>query len=185
MQLNCLRLFVLLLFFNPEDLFAQITYPDSCLKLEFYYRDKKGSLDTTKSIKLKKGTTNIEYLFWNDSVLNMVVLFRNICNQDIAVPSAVQFGTDFWIEGVKVDNDKTDTLEQALVVDYWKGSLGTRDLIVHAKRTKLLPYPFPLGLKIRSKGLYRFRLIFNNSHNYIPFDEWKTYYSNWLYLKLL
>jgi hypothetical protein len=187
MPVALLRTMILFSLFlvSSKILCAQITYPDSCLKVEFYYKTKQGRLDTLRTLTIKGERNNFESMYWNDNQFNLVVLFRNICNQKIAIPSEVKFSTDFWIQGLRIDSSRNDTLDVALAVDYLKGTSGSRDEVVEAKQMKILPYPFPLGLKIKSKGVYKFRLEFHNSHNYIPFDEWKTYYSNWLYLKLL
>jgi hypothetical protein len=182
---NKYTFFFLLFSFITNDSFGQISYPDSCLSVGFYYQKEKGKLDTAKTIKLK--ATEVAHFFSsNDSLLNIVVVFKNNCNQKITIPLKIRLdmpGQDeFSIEGLRITGQQPDTLEFNMEYDYLPSASG--EFILNANKVKLKKYYFPLGFRVNTKGTFKFRLRFFNQYNYTPVNEWKYYYSNWIYLRI-
>jgi hypothetical protein len=161
---------------------GQITYSDSCLTIGFFYKVNENKYDTSKTIKLKESTIQSFFSF-NKSLLNLVVAFKNNCNQSIATPSSIRLdmpGQDaFSIEGYRIDTQE-DTLEFNIEYDYFHST--NSEYILKPKKTKFIKFSFPLGFNYSKKGRFKFRLRFYNEFNYIPIDQWKYYYSNWIYL---
>lgn len=163
---------------------AQITYPDSCLSIEFYFNvDSKP--DTIRKIKIDDSQI-ISFFYSNDSLLNLGVLFKNNCNQNIATPSEIRIdmpGQDYFsIEGFRISDKNLDTLSFAIEYDYREPVAA--DYTLPPREKKLINYSFPLGFEVSEKGNFKFRLRFLNPCNYIPVAEWKYYYTNWIYLTI-
>ena len=180
----------LFLIFNSVfiECYGQISYPDSCLKLGFYYRDKNSRLTSTKTIYLKNSEISKYFgefggLYSNH--LSLFVLFKNMCNQKITIPSMILLDMpgqdDFTIEGYKINANGLDTLQFNVEFDY---HVRAHDVIIQPKKSKIIPYPITLGFPITKKGTYKFRLRFYTGYNYIPVDDYKYYFSNWIYLNI-
>ena len=167
------------------NIFGQISYPDSCLKILFYNKTSVGKLDTFLISKQSEINKKIRQSFTNPKVFNLFVKFQNVCNGKITVPSDIKLGTDFWVECIRVDNNRNDTIDFSLAVDYLPGKSGSKPIELAPYKSKLSIFDWPFALKISEVGEYRFRVKFFNAYNYIPYDSWKTYYSNWVHLKVI
>ncbi|MES2430762.1 MAG: hypothetical protein V4556_07470 [Bacteroidota bacterium] len=174
----------LILFIYSEGSNAQIAYPDSCLHLKLFYISKNSKLDTIKTVKLKKGIEMLQKSWSNSKVFNLVAQFQNVCTETIEIPDEVKLVANFWIECIRVDNNRNDTIDFSISVDYLPGKEGVGCIKLKPNKLKILDYDFPLALKIKEEGTYKFRLQFQNMCNYVPFEQWRIYFSNWIYLKL-
>ena len=113
----------------------------------------------------------------NDRLLNLVVVYENNCNQNITIPSDIRLdmpGQDaFSMEGFHIEKDSVTKLQFNLEYDYLNSS---GPVTLNSYNKKLEEYNYSLGFIAEKKGLYKFRLRY--------FNEWKHYYSNWIYLTI-
>lgn len=177
---------LVLLIFNKETLGQQITYPDSCLDLQFYFKKSELKYDTVKEISIKSFD-----FFQDDSSLNLVVIFKNKCGQVLLIPNEIILDMpgdeDFSIEGVRQTSDSLKHIYFSIEYDriYGKSRKQFPDKLLLPYAMTEIKYDYPLGFYIKEIGIYKFRLEFLNQYNYIPVEDYQFYKSNWITLKIV
>lgn len=167
---------------------AQITYADSCLKVEFYYQDKELKFDTLKTIHLETKNEIQNFFYQNDTSLHLIMVNRNVCNLPIPYDDDLYFDypgqSDFTLEGQAFDIDSFINLDFCVEYDYFRKEKKQIKKFIKQNTFIISKFMFPLSMCANSKDLYRFRLRFNYQtwvdSNWL--DDFS--YSNWIYLKI-
>jgi hypothetical protein len=171
-------LFLITTCFSWTTLFCQdIRYEDSCLVIGLVNKSYKKN-DSVIMMKLKN--SNFMEL---DTSFVFSIQFYNLCKTPITVPNHFDMG-EFHIEGMELVSDTFKKIYPLIAYDYNRDYCRPRNKILNSLHMYEVSINYALGYKITKVGTYRFRIAFQNAYNYIPVVDYKTYYTNWMYIKI-
>lgn len=158
----------------------------SCLGIEFYHSSQELKFDTLINIDFEKNKI-YDLMFNDDSSLQLVIVFRNLCAKSIAIPTLYldqPWQSNFTIFGQEIRDSDTINMSMDIEYDYYRED--TRDgrrynyNVLPANQIKVQKFNYLLGFTISESGLYRFRL--RHTIDEECYDN-ENCYSNWLYIR--